>query len=632
MPSAEPTAEMQRHYHRLMVALEASLGKLELLIAVCDDRTLQADLIKRYTHELQEQGIQHYRVFVQPQDPSLRYALEQLVQQTPDLQQQQPAVVTVLGISDLLSVRLSGQRSEQERLFGYLQWRRESFRELAFPIVIWMTAAVVARLSEQSPDFWSWRGGVFWFTDPEALHIQEAIILPAAPILEPKDGPDETEQEIQALLHQIEQAEQQPDAAQLASLYQQLGHAYDQRYSSPKDRQFAIQAFRRVVQLQTQLGLQAELANSLEKLGDLYFELQDDVKQAIECYEQALQLYRQMGDRQGEADALRSIGKVLQFLAHYQEALEQCQQALQLYRQVGDRLGEANALFGIGDSLHYLAQLQEALEHYQQALQLYRQVEFRQGEANALFRIGDVLQLLKHSQEVLEQYQQALNLYRQVGNRLGEANTLKAIGDVLQFLDRPQEALEYYQQALQLYRQMGSRLGEANSLFGVGDVLAFLDRPQEALEQYQQALQLFRQVGDRLGEANALRGIGDVLAFLDRRQEALEHYQQALGLCRQMGAQWGEAYILLGMGNLKSDRQQALADFQQAQTLYQQIDHQYDQARNLTEFIAPAQLELGQRDAAIESLTEAAQIYAEIGYEAGQKKALERLKALTEES
>lgn len=98
MPTIERSAEEQRQYLRLLVALEANQGQLGLLIAVAENRNLQTAVIEDYEQALREQGVHAFRLFINRQDPSLRTGLEQLVDQQPVLQEHQPAVVTVLGI------------------------------------------------------------------------------------------------------------------------------------------------------------------------------------------------------------------------------------------------------------------------------------------------------------------------------------------------------------------------------------------------------------------------------------------------------------------------------------------------------------------------------------------------------
>ena len=597
MQAVEIEAENQRSYERLMVALEASQGKLDLLIAVCDDRNLQEALMRQYIAELQQQGIAHYRVIVQQQDPSLRQALGQLVQQQPALQQQAPAVVTVQGIDTFLSARLGKVKSEQEQLFGYLQWTREALREFHFPVVIWVNRVLLVQLAEQAPDFWSWRGGVFWFEGKTGA----PPLMPEMVSNQAKKIPvDRTQPELTELLLLIEQIEQQDgrDAPPLAALYEQLGQIYAHRMSSDNDRQFAIQAYKRAIQLQRKLGAKAELAESLERLGNLYFELKDNVAPALEAYTEAIGMYREVGEspsetqgaRLGEANTLKAIGDVLQFLDRRTEALANYEQAIGMYREVGEspsetqgaRLGEANTLKAIGDVLQFLDRRTEALANYEQAIGMYREVGespsetqgARLGEANTLKAIGDVLQFLNRRTEALANYEQAIGMYREVGDRLGEANTLKAIGDVLQFLDRRTEALANYEQAIGMYREVGARLGEANTLKAIGDVLQFLKRSTEALANYEQAIGMYREVGARLGEANALGGFGDVYFAEANYTQALDAYRQALTLVQQIGDRYSEARFLWYVGKTLAkldDKWQAVEAYQAALELLQTI-------------------------------------------------------------
>ncbi|MEI6429333.1 MAG: tetratricopeptide repeat protein, partial [Pseudanabaena sp. ELA607] len=67
-----------------------------------------------------------------------------------------------------------------------------------------------------------------------------------------------------------------------------------------------------------------------------------EAKEALERYGSALSFYREIGARLGEANTLKAIGDVLQFLDRRTEALERYEAALSFYREIGARLGEAN--------------------------------------------------------------------------------------------------------------------------------------------------------------------------------------------------------------------------------------------------------------------------------------------------
>ncbi|MEM7553675.1 MAG: tetratricopeptide repeat protein, partial [Cyanobacteria bacterium P01_A01_bin.84] len=90
-------------------------------------------------------------------------------------------------------------------------------------------------------------------------------------------------------------------------------------------------------------------------------------------------------------NTIKTYGDVLQFLDRRDEALNRYEDALNYYRQIGDRLGEANTLKAIGDVLQFLDRRDEALNRYEDALNYYRQIGAKLGEANTLQAIGDVL-------------------------------------------------------------------------------------------------------------------------------------------------------------------------------------------------------------------------------------------------
>ena len=140
-----------------------------------------------------------------------------------------------------------------------------------------------------------------------------------------------------------------------------------------------------------------------------------------------------------EANTLKAIGDVLQFLDRRDEALERYDTALKLYEQVGDNLGKANTLRAIGDVLQFLDRRDEALERYDTALKLYEQVGANLGKANTLQAIGRMQQTLMQFEAALNNYQRALHLYQEIGDRWSEAITLQNLATLYHQMGRVRE-------------------------------------------------------------------------------------------------------------------------------------------------------------------------------------------------
>ena len=82
----------------------------------------------------------------------------------------------------------------------------------------------------------------------------------------------------------------------------------------------------------------------------------------------------------GEARALGNLGLARQRQGRYQEAAAYHQQALDLCREIGDRQGEACALARLGGIDLRLGRYQHAAGYLQQALALFQEIGHTAGE------------------------------------------------------------------------------------------------------------------------------------------------------------------------------------------------------------------------------------------------------------
>jgi hypothetical protein len=106
-------------------------------------------------------------------------------------------------------------------------------------------------------------------------------------------------------------------------------------------------------------------------------------------YHEALPIYRQIGDRLGEANTLQALGDAALSLDRYDDAEARYHEALPIYRQIGARLGEANTLLGQGRLRRAVGDVPAAAENLRDAARIYRAIgvtrwaEIAAGEADA---------------------------------------------------------------------------------------------------------------------------------------------------------------------------------------------------------------------------------------------------------
>jgi CHAT domain-containing protein/Flp pilus assembly protein TadD len=345
----------------------------------------------------------------------------------------------------------------------------------------------------------------------------------------------------------------------------------------------AIALFEQALKLFREAGNRIGEATTLRSIGRSYSNL-GEAQKALQYYNQSLSLSQVVGNRSQEAITLNNIGLVYSNLGEKQKALQYYNQSLPLSRAVGNRLQEAITLNNIGLVYSNLGEKQKALQYYNQSLPLSRAIGDRSQEAITLNNIGLVYSNLGEQQKALEFYNQSLPMSRAVGNRSQEAITLNNIGLVYDNLGEQQKALQYYNQSLLLSRAIGDRSQEAITLNNIGLVYDNLGEQQKALQYYNQSLLLSRAIGDRSQEAITLNNIGLVYDNLGEQQKALQYYNQSVLLSRAVGDRSQEAITLSNIGLVYSnlgEQQKALEFYNQSLPLSRAVGNRSQEALTL---------------------------------------------------
>ncbi|MFZ4730093.1 MAG: tetratricopeptide repeat protein [Pseudanabaena sp.] len=485
-------------YDRLVVSLEAGLGTLQILIAVCDNSALKQEVISRYESELEAEGVRIYRLALNLEEPSL---LQALIDGKIDKNIQ--AIATVFGAEKLSNLGASN-REKLDSFLGYLQWTREALRGYPLPIVLWLPSALLVEVAKKAPDFWSWRGGGTFTFGFAKLDFPIADDADKDPIFKPIDNPQKSSSVLS--VKQLEDSLAEAiktwgsDSANTEPVYAQLGKLYAERVwkgvTDDRERETVLAETysMRAITLQKKYKRKSDLTYSLNSLAYMYKFLGYWDK-AEGLYKESLQITEELEDREGIAYIWGVLGNIESNRGNWDAAESLYRQSLQLRTELDDRAGMAEVWGVLGDIESNRGNWDTAESLYRQCLVVEEELGDLAGMAMTWGSLGGIESYRGNWDAAESLYRQSLQLRTELGDRAGMASSWGVLGDIERNRGNWDAAESLYRQSLQLRTELGglALIAEGNFDF------ALLEKQRGNLtlaqQYYDQAKTIYQQLG-----------------------------------------------------------------------------------------------------------------------------------------
>lgn len=284
----------------------------------------------------------------------------------------------------------------------------------------------------------------------------------------------------------------------------------------------------------------------LASMGNAYSDL-GEPRKAIEYYEQALIISKEIEDKQGEGEAIGNLGNEYSHLGELRKAIKYYEKSLKIARERRSRYGESAALGNLGTAYTNLREPRKAIEYYEKALKISIEIGDRRGEAITFGNIGTTYREIGEPRKAIEYYEQALKIDGEIGDKRDEERNLENMGLAFSLLGEHTKAVGYCEQALKIAREIEDRIGECEVLGNMGSIYYYRGKFRQAVEYYKQSSEINRKIGDRYGQAVDLKNLGNAYSDLGEPRKAIEYYEQALEISIKLnnGCELSEKLIML---------------------------------------------------------------------------------------
>lgn len=372
--------------------------------------------------------------------------------------------------------------------------------------------------------------------------------------------------------------------AELQEMVFRLLDYYHERIESEPDRAW-LQVERTGLVVALWLAGPTESAAELARLAGMRLRVAGWYTEAEAADQHALELYRAMGIRAGEAYALWSVAQRHVLLGSYDQAEALLHEALTINRELSEHAeesshrdsqrGEAYALLSLGLIAAFRNEHERSSGLLREGLLIRRSLGDRKAEFEVLHHLA-ILNLTNRL-DLDQAAKDARELYR-TSQALGErerAAALLLLGQVRLAQGSMKRATYALDSAYKIFNAIGHRHGQANSLYELaGTALARSDRAK-AERLHLRALAIYREIGDRQGVVKTHMGLAEVAAARDDLDLAEElftevylQYVDMKNILGQAGALQQLAWVAMGAGR----RDVACARLQDALRTLQAID------------------------------------------------------------
>ena len=206
--------------------------------------------------------------------------------------------------------------------------------------------------------------------------------------------------------------------------------------------------------------------------------------------EEALALYRGLGDTAGMARSSRSLGIVAASRGDYEAAASRFEESIALYRAMGDERGAGIGLMALGWLARGLGDDERANFLMSEGLTLLRTLgdeRSRRSMTPGLNHLGLVACAQGDFERATALLEEGLALSRELGDLLDVGWSLRGLADVARERGEYDRAMELYRDSVALHR-------EREYLVGLGQSLVGLARLAMRRDQSERAVRLFAAV------------------------------------------------------------------------------------------------------------------------------------------
>jgi predicted ATPase/DNA-binding winged helix-turn-helix (wHTH) protein len=238
----------------------------------------------------------------------------------------------------------------------------------------------------------------------------------------------------------------------------------------------------------------ADRARALRGAGRLAY-YQGDYSAAKALRQEALAIWKELGNREGIAQSVAGLGTIAQSQGDYPAARALFKEGLTIRRELGDRHGIVTSLISLGYSASDEGDYPAARVLLEESLAISRELGDWNNIGESLYHLGTVAYFQGDYPAAQAQLEEGLAVKRELANPAGIAAALAWLGLVAHDIGDYPNARTLFKEALAIQRDQGDRRSLSESLEAFAAVAFALTGPEPAARIWGQVERLREEIG-----------------------------------------------------------------------------------------------------------------------------------------
>ena len=243
-----------------------------------------------------------------------------------------------------------------------------------------------------------------------------------------------------------------------------------------------------------------------------FWQARAHLAEGYDALSRALNLGSDAEISQTRARALFALGTLCHPMGNERDTERLAMRALEAFRVLGDRRGQAVALNAIGLARRMMHQPEAARRDFEEVATIWRELGQEQSVAQTLVNLASVAADEGDIARAIELFREARATSERIRDEASIAWTLNFEAQVEHQRGNPEGARNLYRDALSRFVQLQDGWGEGDSLLALGELEGEGGRPDAAFELLSRAQRVFDRVGEIRGTVRVIEACARLAA------------------------------------------------------------------------------------------------------------------------